>query len=302
MIIAIIIFTNNTNNTTTLLPNYSYKKGFSMKKIGMRNIKTGIAVFFAILAGYLGVIETTVYTVSVCIFSIKNTMKDSFEVSWSRIIGTLLGGIIGYLSTFILKGNIISATLGVVLIIHICNIIKISDASAVASVTFISICLGVGENNALNYSILRTIDTLVGVIIALVVNYSISRSKYIDYLLNSFNSIYNDCLNIIYSMMHSKDFSSSYTKLSIKYSELQEFYNQLVDEIPYSNEVHNINSIYHNFDICEQLIHHIHGLYLIEKRVCSMDTIFNGTIYNYHKKSISKLLLQYEEEKNKIQE
>ena len=268
-----------------------------MKKIGMRNIKTGIAVFFATLAGYLGIIETPVYTVSVCIFSIRNTMKDSFEVSWSRILGTLLGGIVGYLSTFILKGNIICATLGVILIIHFCNVMKISDASAVASVTFISICLGVGENNALNFSVMRTIDTLVGVVIALVVNYSISRSKYIDYLLKSFNSIYKDCLHIIYSMMNSQDFSSSYTKLSGKYAELQEYYNQLVDEIPYSNETHNLNNLYHSFDICEQLIHHIHGLYLIEKRVCSMDTVFNETIYNYHKKSISRLLSQYKEEK-----
>ena len=264
-----------------------------MKKIGMRNIKTGIAVFFATLAGYLGIVQTPVYTVSVCIFSIKNTMKDTFEVSWSRILGTLLGGVIGYISTFFLRGHIITATLGVVLIIYICNIIKISDASAIASVTFISICLGVGNNHALNYSIMRSIDTLVGVIIALVVNYSISRRKYIEYLLSSFNSTYKDCLNIIYSMMRSQDFSSSYTKLSSKYSDLKEYYNQLIDELPYSNETHNLNNLHNNFDICEQLIHHIHGLYLIEKRVCYMDTILDERIYNYHKKSVSSLLSEY---------
>lgn len=269
-----------------------------MKKIGMRNIKTGIAVFLATLAGYLGIVETPVYTVSVCIFSIRNTMKDSFEVSWSRILGTLLGGIIGYLSTFFLRENIITATLGVIIIIHLCNILKISDASAIASVTFISICLGVGDNHALNYSIMRTIDTLVGVVIALIVNYSVSRTKYTEYLLVSFNSASKDCLSIIYSMIKNKDFSSSYTKLNSRYSDLQECYNQLVDEIPYSNETYNLSDLYHSFDICEQLIHHIHGLYLIEKRVCSMDTIFNENIYNYHKKSILSLLSQYKQEKN----
>lgn len=269
-----------------------------MKKIGMRNIKTGIAVFFATLAGYLGIVETPIYTVSVCIFSIKNTMKDTFEVSWSRILGTLLGGLIGYLSTFIFKGNIISATLGVVLIIHICNMLKISDASAVASVTFISICLGVGNNKALDYSIMRTIDTLVGVIIALVVNYTVSRPQYTQYLLESFNSTYNDFLKIIYSMIKSKDFSSSYTKLNKNYSYLQEYYSQLIDEIPYSDGILDLSKLYSNFDICEQLIHHIHGLYLIEKRVCFMDTVFDEKVYNYHKKSVSNLLHEYEKNKN----
>lgn len=266
-----------------------------MKKIGMRNIKTGIAVFLATLAGYLGIVETPVYTVSVCIFSIKNTMKNSFEVSWSRILGTLLGGIMGYLSTFFLRQNIITTTLGVIIIIHLCNILKISDASAIASVTFISICLGVGDNHTLNYSIMRTIDTLVGVVIALIVNYSVSRTKYTEYLLASFNSTSKDFLSIIYSMIKNKDFSSSYTKLNSRYLDLQEYYNQLVDELPYSNETYNLSDLYHSFDICEQLIHHIHGLYLIEKRVCFMDTIFNENIYNYHKKSILSLLSQYKQ-------
>ena len=264
-----------------------------MQKIGMRNIKTGIAVFFATLAGYLGIVETPVYTVSVCIFSIKNTMKNSLEVSWTRILGTLLGGVIGYLSTFIFRGDIIPATLGVILIIHLCNIMKISDASAIASVTFTSICLGVGDNHALNYSIMRTIDTLVGVVIALVVNYTVSRRKYTKYLWNSFNLAYNDCINIINYMVENMDFSSSYIKLNEKYDSLQEFYNQLVDELPFSNETHNLNTLYDDFDRCDNLIHHVHGLYLIEKRVASMDTIVNEAIYKYHKQNILRLLSEH---------
>ena len=96
-----------------------------MQKIGMRNIKTGIAVFFATLAGYLGIVETPVYTVSVCIFSIKNTMKNSLEVSWTRILGTLLGGVIGYLSTFIFRGDSIPVTLGGILFFHLCSLLHL---------------------------------------------------------------------------------------------------------------------------------------------------------------------------------
>ena len=263
-----------------------------MKKIGMRNIKTGIAVFLATLTGYLGIVETPVLTVSVCIFSIKNTIKNSIEDSWTRIIGTLLGGLIGYFFALFFKGNIISVTLGVVFIIYICNILKISDSSAIASVTFTAICLGIGSSEPLKYSIMRTIDTLVGVIIALLVNYTISRQKYIKYLWNSFNISYNDCINIINSMMKTNDFSSYYKKLNSRYLDLQDYYNQLVDEIPYYSKIQNINYLHDEFDICEQLIHHIHGLYIIEKRICSMQTSVNEPIYKYHKSSISKLLSQ----------
>lgn len=263
-----------------------------MKKIGMRNIKTGIAVFFAALAGYLGIVETPVYTVSVCIFSIKNTIKDSLEVSWSRILGTLLGGLVGYLCACFFKTNIITATLGVIFIIHLCNELKISESSAIASVTFISICLGIGSNHPLTYSIMRTIDTLVGVIIALLVNYTVSRKKYIDYLWNAFNFNYDDFINIINSMLKEIDFSSSYRKLNERYSQLLEYYNQLVDELPYSSQTHNLNVLHSNFDRCEHLIHHVHGLHLIEKRASYMDTCTNETIYRYHKENILSLLAE----------
>ncbi|MPM65320.1 hypothetical protein SDC9_112215 [bioreactor metagenome] len=144
---------------------------------------------------------------------------------------------------------------------------------------------------------MRTIDTLVGVIIALVVNYAVSRKRYIKYLWASFNSDYSDCLNIIHSMVKNLDFSSLYIKLNNKHSELQEYYNQLIDEIPYSKETHDINTLYYKFDIVEQLIHHVHGLYLIEKKVSSIDTSLNEPIYKYHKDSILSLLDQSTEQK-----
>ena len=99
-----------------------------MKKIGMRTIKTGIAVFLSTLVGYLGLVESPVFTVSACIFSLKNTLKNSWNEALSRILGTLIGGLIGYLCAAFLGCNIITATLGVVFIIHICNELKLHDA------------------------------------------------------------------------------------------------------------------------------------------------------------------------------
>lgn len=261
-----------------------------MKKIGMRNIKTGIAVFLATLAGSLGIIETPVYTVSVCIFSIKNTIKDSLHDSFYRIIGTFIGGLVGYLCARFLFTNIISATLGVIFIIHICNEFKLYDSSAIASVTFISICLGVNDNHPLNYSIMRTVDTLMGVLIALVVNFGISRGKYLKHLWNSFNKAYDSCIKIINSMISNDDFSTSYKKLSEKFESLEEYYEHLVDELPLSNEAYSLNTLYSRFDHCENLIHHVHGLYLIEKKVSHVENSSKAIIYKYHKDNILELL------------
>ncbi|WP_455539006.1 FUSC family protein [Terrisporobacter sp.] len=261
-----------------------------MKKIGMRNIKTDIAVFLATLSGYLKIVETPVYTVSVCIFSIKNTIKNSLDDAFSRITGTLLGGFIGYLCSRFFMTNIIFVTLGVIFIIYLCNELKINYSSAIASVTFISICLGVGNNHPFAYSLMRTIDSLVGVIIALVVNFDISRHKYIEHLWNFFNLAYDDYIDIINSMIKTMDFSLSYKKLNKKFDSLQEYYNHLVDELSLSSKSYSLNTLYNRFNLCENLIHHVHDLYLIEKKASYLDKTSNEDIYKYHKNNILKLL------------
>ncbi len=261
-----------------------------MKKIGMRTIKTGIAVFLSTLVGYLGLVESPVFTVSACIFSLKNTLKNSWNEALSRILGTLIGGLIGYLCAAFLGCNIITATLGVVFIIHICNELKLHDASAIASVTFISICLGIGNNHPLNYSILKTMDTLVGVVIALIVNFSISRHRYIKKLWNLFDIAYDDCISIINSMVEEMDFSLSYKKLKDRFDYLKKNYDHLLDELPLSVESYNLNILHNRFDRCESLLHHVHGLYLMEKMAHYSDKALNKAIYKYHTYNILKLL------------
>ena len=260
-----------------------------MKKIGLRTIKTGIAVFLAMLAGYFGLVETPVYTVSVCIFSIKNTMKSSVSDARTRILGTLLGGFVGYIFAILTHGEIISTALGVILIIHLCNSLKISDSAGIASVTFTAILIGIGQNNPLTYSIFRTIDTLIGLLIALLVNYGVSRPKYLKHLCSAFKSAHADCIDIASEMVAKNDFSN-YWKYEELFDDLQNYYNLLLDEITYANKDADFTELKEYFNIFEQLLHHIHGLYLLKNNPLDKSNWSNGTIYKYHIDSINKLL------------
>lgn len=260
-----------------------------MKKIGLRTIKTGIAVFLAMLVGKLGLIETPVYTVSVCIFSIKNTMKSSVSDARSRVLGTLLGGFIGYLFALFTHGEILYTSIGVILIIHLCNSLKISDSAGIASVTFTAILIGIGQNNPLTYSIFRTIDTLIGLLIALLVNYGVSRPKHLKHLCSSFNLVHIDCIDIASDMIAKNDFSD-YLKYEEAFDNLQNYYNLLLDEITYANKSADFTEFKEYFSIFEQLLHHIHGLYLLENNFLDKSNWSQDAIYKYHIDSISQLL------------
>ena len=254
----------------------------------MRNIKTGIAVFLAALAGYIGVVQTPIYTVSVCIFSIKNTIKESIQYSKDRILGTLLGGFIGYLFALFSNGNIILSSIGVVIVIYVCQLLKIADSSAIASVTFSAIVIGVGENHPLIYSITRTMDTIIGILISLFVNFGISRYRYLKYLIFSFNSNYNDCIKIVSKIVNESNYSY-YTDLKLKFDDLNLYYTQLTDEVVYSSISGDFKYLNECFNICEQLLHHCHGLNILEKSSYN-DTLIKESINNYHLDVISNIL------------
>lgn len=254
----------------------------------MRNVKTGIAVFLAALAGYIGIVQTPIYTVSVCIFSIKNTIKESIEYSKDRILGTLLGGFIGYLFALFSNGNIILTSIGVILVIYVCQLLKIADSSAIASVTFSAIVIGVGKSHPLIYSITRTMDTIIGILISLFVNFGISRHRYLKYLISSFNTYYNDCVEIVSKMVNEHNYTY-YTDLKLKFDDLNLYYNQLTDEIIYSSISRDFKYLNECFNICEQLLHHCHGLSILEKTSYN-NHIVKESINNYHLDVISKLL------------
>ena len=91
-------------------------------------------------------------------------------------------------------------------------------------------------------------------------------------------------------MVSNNDFSSSYNKLQEKYTDLESFYNLLIDELSYSNNNKHLTKLYKDFDICEQLLHHIHGLYLLEKKSFLNRNKINDDINKYHKKNINSLL------------
>lgn len=262
----------------------------------MRTIKTGIAVTLGILAGEFGLIQNPTLTVSACIMSMKRTVRRSLESGFSRILGTLLGGFLGFLFASIFSGNYLITGLGVIITIHFCYIFKFSTGAVVSSLTFISISLGVGSNDPLVYSIARTIDTMFGVVISLIVNYWISRKKYINYLYTEFQSTEAKFLELAREISRDKKFHM-YEELQDELEHLNEFYDQIVDEINYYRKDADLTSLKVSTDLCTQIFYHLYGMHINSQQLeLNRDVEVNKTMQQYHKKCIRRLLCEVKNE------
>jgi uncharacterized membrane protein YgaE (UPF0421/DUF939 family) len=144
-----------------------------LKKIGARNIKTAIAVVISILISKIFRMEYPLYAAIASIISMQSSVINSISAGKSRMLGTIVGALVGFICAVISPGNLILIGIGIVIVIYLCNLLNWQDSASIACVVFCVIMLNLKEGNFLLYSINRIIDTFVGIIVAVAVNYFI---------------------------------------------------------------------------------------------------------------------------------
>lgn len=148
--------------------------------IGMRSLKTGLAVFICFaLYKILPLTEPTL-AVLVAVMAIQNNIVDSVTFSKNRLIGTVLGTIIGIMYTQIAGDSLIFVAVGVIILITLLNTLNQSKNIVIALVLFVNIITGVVSGNPIIYGINRFANTFVGIAVGFLINYFIKPPNQIS--------------------------------------------------------------------------------------------------------------------------
>lgn len=271
-----------------------------LQKPGMRNIKTGIGVMICILVGYLNIIDNTFFAAAACIVCMKTTVKGSLTVGLNRLKGTFVGGIIGFIFVLISKGNPVLCCLGIITTIYICNVLEINNSITIACVVFCAIYLSIGDANPIEYSVWRTIDTSIGVLIGVGVNYFIFRPDYLESIYKEIRVIENTSIKLLQSEIE-KGNHKDISPLKNEISKLEKLYKNFLEELEYSNSEVNDEEINTLIKKCKHIYLHLQILeqmkdkcylnkenYMKSKDICHelpKDIVVKdntSTVYNYH--------------------
>lgn len=143
---------------------------------GLRIIKTVIAVFICLSFFELFNYDGPIYAAIACVLTMKTTVGESRRAGFDRILGTILGGIISALLLILPLEGIFQPlviSFGILLALMICKIFKLRDpVYSMASIVVIITVLSHGSSTmtALAYVFTRVIETMVGIIIATLIN------------------------------------------------------------------------------------------------------------------------------------
>ena len=150
---------------------------FKLPKIGYRNLKTALAVSLCMILFELMGNDNPFYACIASVICMKDTVENTFKMGKNRLIGTLLGGLLGVVFIFIIDNilflksikSLISGV-GIVIAIYLCNLIKKPGAVTICCIVFIGIMVNYDGPSSYSYAIYRSIDTSIGIIITIFIN------------------------------------------------------------------------------------------------------------------------------------
>ncbi|MDO5707744.1 MAG: shikimate dehydrogenase [Andreesenia angusta] len=202
---------------------------FGIPKPGMRNIKTAVSVFLCLVLFRFLNKPYPIYACIAAIICTKDTIWNSYNASRSRIIGTVIGGLLGGIFLkliqefyFFLSFEIIAVS-GIILLIYIFNLIDEKDSAALACVVYILLIINFQYSWEVrapySYAFERTIETSIGIVISLLVNRYIfpyrikkkegERNLYINYKTKLYGLIGDPVEKSLSPDIHNKCFNNN---------------------------------------------------------------------------------------------
>lgn len=228
-----------------------------LSKIGMRTIKTVIAVILTlIIADFLN-LNSPILAGIAAIMTIETTVSETFISGKNRMYGTVLGAVVGLIITFIAPKNYIVVGIGLIVIISICNTFEWEKAVRMSMIVFLVIILDYEEGYRLTYALNRTFDTFLGVIVGTSINYFLRPPKVEVNLGEAINDMYLEVKNILENLIW-KEEQVRTEDLRNRITEIHENYKALSEEIKYNIHLQESIVDYRNlFNLFERVQNHL---------------------------------------------
>lgn len=192
-------------------------------RIGLRTIKTGIAVGLSLYIANLLNLKSPIFVGIGAIMSMQSSVSESFITGKHRMIGTFVGAGIGLLFSYFLPSNYLFICLGTIIVIYIHNLLGWNKSLTISAIVYLAIILNT-ENSRIPYAANRLLDTFIGISVAVIINYFIATPNVKKIFLERKMHIIKTCKTLVYNLIKNKneisfnDFSKELISLDSTFS------------------------------------------------------------------------------------
>ena len=196
-------------------------------RIGMRAIKTALAVVIGLYISYLLNLNSPIFVSIAAVSSMKPSMSESLDDMKKRLFTAVIGVIIGYLASKISLPLLLEpliAGLGVLIIIYILAILKMRDMTQLSCIVFVaSFC---SDSDKVVYAFNRILGTVIGVLVGVLINYYISSPNIWEDFITVSKKCYQSANRVLREIIYDKranlsDFNENLSNANTLYKLLE---------------------------------------------------------------------------------
>lgn len=290
--------------------------------IGMRTIKTAIAVVLSLYLSILFKFDTPIFTTIAAITTMQPSFTETFHTMKSRVLTTVFGVVLGIILSYTTENQYLLPIItgfGVIFLIWVLQLFHLKSMITLSVIVFLaSISSGADK---VTYGFNRFIGTVLGVVVSTVVNYVISSPKIHENFFESIALTYRDVLSLTKRriLIHSEP---KLTELSKDIQQANTYYEIMREELnmPFQESVNLerpeiilslINEIFIRFQLLEELKGHYPVLTPENKKLISemfrFTVLFDGDlegrkniVYNFHITTLLNNILMIENYLNEM--
>lgn len=205
-------------------------KNINLKRpIGMRTIKTALAVTISLYISQMLNLGAPIFTAIASISTMKASISESFNDVSRRLFTAVFGVVLGYLFSLIPLGEEflpLLAGIGIIIIIYMLQVLNLKRMIILSCIVFVaSLC---AESNKFVYGINRIIGTFVGIAVSVPINYLISAPNLSQNYLRQAKSLTELSKMFLLELITKND--HKITDFEIEYSKLNEIYKTIISE------------------------------------------------------------------------
>lgn len=158
-------------------------------RMGLRIIKTGIAVTVCVAVSFLLKLNQPFFAVIATVMSMGKSIDISFKSGKNKLIGVIIGIAIGSGFALIAPANAGLCGIGIILTLYLCHLFKLTGASTLSCFLFAAMMF-IRDFGAhiitWHFAATCMIDSIIGIAIALLVNLIVMPPNYADEIKKSF--------------------------------------------------------------------------------------------------------------------
>lgn len=150
----------------------------SNKRIGLRSIKTAVAVMIGLYLSYIFKLYTPLYTSIACVTSMQSSVYDSVKDVTKRGFTAVFGVTLGYLLSKLTEDpylEILVCGFGVLLILFLLKQFKLNRMASLSCIVFMASYFS--KIDKFQYGLNRVIGTIIGMLVGLIVNLIVARPR-----------------------------------------------------------------------------------------------------------------------------